>query len=189
VVLMIALIMLVAMTLAGLALMRSVDTSNLIAGNLAFQQAAANYGDVATKKAFDWLLPLSIADDGTLDMDDPGNGYASSIHDPDPAINESWDHFWINTLVPYGVKQAGFDSGTGNTAYYVIQRMCSVPNVPRGNPAPLNFCAKSTTTVTIPGKVVGVPEFTLSDQVLYRITSRITGPHNTVSYIQTIVAI
>jgi Tfp pilus assembly protein PilX len=37
-VLFIALIVLVAMTLAGIAIMRSVDTATLIAGNLAFKQ-------------------------------------------------------------------------------------------------------------------------------------------------------
>ena len=41
----IALIVLVAMSLAGIALMRSVDTANLIAGNLAFKNAIAFQGD------------------------------------------------------------------------------------------------------------------------------------------------
>lgn len=45
VVLFVALIILVAMTLAGIALMRSVDTNVLIAGNLAFRQGATMAGD------------------------------------------------------------------------------------------------------------------------------------------------
>jgi Tfp pilus assembly protein PilX len=45
VVLFIALIVLVAMSLAGIALMRSVDTNVLIAGNLAFRQGATMAGD------------------------------------------------------------------------------------------------------------------------------------------------
>jgi Tfp pilus assembly protein PilX len=40
-ILFIALIVLVAMSLAGIALMRSVDTNVLIAGNLAFRQSAS----------------------------------------------------------------------------------------------------------------------------------------------------
>ena len=47
VVLFISLIVLVAMTLAGVALVRSVDTTNLIAGNLAFKQGATLSGDAA----------------------------------------------------------------------------------------------------------------------------------------------
>ena len=46
VVLFIALIVLVAMSLAGIALMRSVDTGILIAGNLGFRQNATHVGDL-----------------------------------------------------------------------------------------------------------------------------------------------
>ena len=55
VVLIIALIALVIMTLAALAMIRSVDTSNLIAGNMAFQQAATHSGDSGIEAAITWL--------------------------------------------------------------------------------------------------------------------------------------
>ena len=55
VVLFIALIVLVAMTLAGLGMMRSVDTNNLIAGNLAFKNAATSAGDAAIEAARTWI--------------------------------------------------------------------------------------------------------------------------------------
>ena len=55
VVLFIALIILVAMTLAGIALMRSVDTNVLIAGNLAFRQATTLAGDWGIEEARSWL--------------------------------------------------------------------------------------------------------------------------------------
>jgi len=45
IVLPITLIVLVAMTLAGIALLRSIDTSSIIAGNLAFKQSATASGD------------------------------------------------------------------------------------------------------------------------------------------------
>jgi len=45
IVIFIALIALVVMMIAGLALMRSVDTGNLIAGNLAFRQRAVHSAD------------------------------------------------------------------------------------------------------------------------------------------------
>jgi Tfp pilus assembly protein PilX len=50
-ILFIALIVLVAMTLAGIALMRSVDTNVLIAGNLAFRQGATAAGDYGVEDA------------------------------------------------------------------------------------------------------------------------------------------
>ena len=55
VVLFIALIVLVAMTLAGIAVMRSVDTNVLIAGNLAFRNAATSAGDAGIEAARNWL--------------------------------------------------------------------------------------------------------------------------------------
>jgi len=45
VILFVALIVLVAMSLAGIALMRSVDTSVLVAGNLAYRQGATSVAD------------------------------------------------------------------------------------------------------------------------------------------------
>lgn len=51
VVLFFALIALVAMSLAAVALIRSVDTSTLIAGNLAFKQATKNSAEAGIEAA------------------------------------------------------------------------------------------------------------------------------------------
>jgi len=185
VVLMIALIMLVAMTLAGLALIRSVDTSNLIAGNLAFQQAAANYGDIGANTAFTYLQVSP-----NLNNDDLPNGYSSNIADPDRPSGQSWDNYWTTVLVPGGrVFSVGTDPVTGNTVSYAIQRMCSLPNLSPTSTTPLNYCAQSTVIVPVKGHVSGKQTYTMPAQVYYRITTRIAGPRHTVSYIQTIIAI
>jgi Tfp pilus assembly protein PilX len=63
-VLLIALIILVAMTLAGIGMMRSVDTGSLIAGNLAFKQATLNASDASTSAAFNALA--SVANSGPV---------------------------------------------------------------------------------------------------------------------------
>ena len=55
IVLLIALIILIAMTIAGIALLRSVDISNIIAGNLAFKQAATHAGDIGVERALAFL--------------------------------------------------------------------------------------------------------------------------------------
>lgn len=62
VVLLIALIILVAMTLAGIGMMRSVDTGSVIAGNLAFQQATMHANDAGTNRGFGTLV--SVANTG-----------------------------------------------------------------------------------------------------------------------------
>lgn len=59
VVLLITLIILVAMTLAGIGMMRSVDTGNIIAGNLAFRQATVNASDAGTAAGFNRLMSVA----------------------------------------------------------------------------------------------------------------------------------
>lgn len=185
VVLMIALIMLVAMTLAGLALVRSVDTTNIIAGNLAFQQAATNSGDTGTEAAVAWLQANNSGT--TLQTDILASGYAAAR--TDPAAGQSWDAFWTNVLVPAGqVVTLPQDAVTGNTVAYTIQRLCIQSGA---SSVPATGCAVLQTTGTSAGssKGAGVIALQYSSQVYYRITSRIAGPRNSVSYIQSIVAL
>lgn len=185
VILMISMIVLVALTLAGIALVRSVDTSNIIAGNLAFQQAAVNAGDVGTETAVTWLQN-NVAGN-TLQQSIPAQGYVASRQDP--AAGQSWETFWTNTLVPAGqVVTLAQDSSTGNTVSYTIQRMCAQV----GDPAvPLTDCSVLQTVGSSAGssKGSGVIALQYNSQVYYRITSRIVGPRNTVAYVQTIVAL
>ncbi|MHB1100204.1 MAG: pilus assembly PilX family protein, partial [Burkholderiales bacterium] len=56
VVLVIALIALVAMSLAGISLMRTVDTTNVISGNMAFNEAAIQMEDVGEEQAYNWII-------------------------------------------------------------------------------------------------------------------------------------
>ena len=74
VILVIALIVLVAMTLGGIAILRSVDSTTLIAGNLAFKQRALHSTDSGIVAARNWLS----ANQSALNNDDSANGYVSS---------------------------------------------------------------------------------------------------------------
>ena len=74
VVLIVALIMLIAMTLAALALVRSVDTTNIIAGNLSFQQAATHAGDRGVESAIAWVENNA----GLLSGNVPASGYVAN---------------------------------------------------------------------------------------------------------------
>src|SRR5450759_2125205 len=75
VVLFIALMALVAMSLAAVALIRSVDTNTIIAGNLAFKQAATAAADSGLESAITWLASTSIANASSLNADVTANGY------------------------------------------------------------------------------------------------------------------
>jgi type IV pilus assembly protein PilX len=185
VVLMMALIVLVAMTLAGIALVRSVDTSNIIAGNLAFKQAATNSGDTGIEAAAAWLAANSAA----LNNDALAQGYASSFL-PVLAANQTWDNYWSTVLAANNqVVNMPTDPATGNTVAYAIQRLCSAANIA---PTAINAgCASSQTSVNVASssKTAGTVALTAISQTVYRITARIQGPRNTLSYVQVIVAL
>jgi Tfp pilus assembly protein PilX len=182
--LLVALIMLIAMTLAGLALMRSVDTSNLIAGNMAFQQAAINSGDAGTETASAWLEANNTGN--TLWTSNLPQGYAANRQDP--SAGQTWDAFWSNVLVPAGQVITLAQDGAGNTVSYTIQRLCNSSGDPTSTGTD---CAVSQTAGTSTGssKGAGVIALNFSSAIYYRITSRIVGPRNTVSFIQAVVAL
>jgi Tfp pilus assembly protein PilX len=183
VVLMMALIVLVAMTLAGIALVRSVDTSNVIAGNLAFQQAATHAGDAGTEAAVNWLQANNTGT--TLYANIFGQGYAASRQDPAPS--QSWGDFWSAVLVPAGQVVALAPDAAGNTVSYTIQRLCNAT----GDPTSGVGCAvtQSVGAMASSSKTAGTVALLYASQIYYRVTTRIAGPRNTVSYVQTIVAL
>jgi Tfp pilus assembly protein PilX len=185
-VLFIALIVLVAMTLAGIAIMRSVDTATLIAGNLAFKQGTIQSSDNGIEDAYQWLL----ANRPTLWTTNLTRGYYSSRPGAEPNWNDPAT--WASA---YGVP--GPDAA-GNTVSYVIHRMCNCPDIPyNGNCAggAANQCALSIAVgAALPPAagdsfVVGAPGFLQDPQVYYRITVRTQGPRSTVSHVQSMVSI
>ena len=175
VVLVIALIVLVALTLAGVALIRSVDTTNLIAGNMSLHQSAIHAGERSTELAINWLQA-----NNSETLYKPAAGYRAVRQDPTAA---SWDAFWNDTLKTQAVSIAA--DAAGNTVAYVIHRLCEKEGAPRlancSRPAPDPEKAHYQS-----GEVN--PQAT-SKQVYYRITTRIAGPRHTVAYLQTIVAL
>jgi Tfp pilus assembly protein PilX len=184
IVLFITLIVLVAMTLAGIALVRSVSTTNLIAGNLAFQQGAVFAGDTGIENAIAWLDQNNTGT--TLHADNSGTGYSASRQDP--TSGQSWDDFWNNQLAAQAFPATPVADAAGNSVQYVIQRLCASA----GDPSAVGVnCATSPSTDASAGssKSAGGPSYSRSSSVYYRITSRIAGPRNTVSYVQAIVSL
>ncbi len=191
VVLMIALIVLVAMTLAGLGMIRSIDTGTMVAGNIGFREAAVASGDSGIEAARTWL----IANRNSLDSDQTGNGYYSTRQDSlDITGNLTQGGTdgvdWGGSDPTQPVK--AFDAGTaldstGSHVFYLIQRMCSIPGS-------INAPAQSCTTASISGigSSQSAPEYSsyglaVKNEVYYRVTSRVDGPKNTVSYVQAVI--
>ncbi|MDR0578806.1 MAG: hypothetical protein LBI87_15065 [Candidatus Accumulibacter sp.] len=183
-VLLIALIVLVAMTLSALALIRSVNTTNLIAGNLAFRESAVLAAERATESAVNWLVSAGRS---TLESDVTGEGYQAVRADP---ADGNWEAFWNNT--GSGAKKAALTTAgagsdaAGNTVSYVIHRLCDAT----GNPLSGINCSKPPRDGGGGSMVAGAPSAGLKNpQVYYRITARVVGPRNTVVYTQTTIAL
>lgn len=188
VVLFIALIALVTMSLAAVALIRSVDTSTIIAGNLAFRQAATTSGDGGLESAIAALdvINASTTKDPTTDLTHPFNvtsaatGYYSNA---DTALSLTADATWTSgskLVLPN-------PDSSGNTVRYVIQRMCRTPNSLLSE---ANCLLSDAETETSSKRVKPATEAggkTSSKPPLYRVTIRVTGPKNTISYIQAFV--
>lgn len=186
VVLILALIVLAAMTLAGIGLTRSVFTTNKIAGNLAFQQSARHAADAGIERAIAWLESVSV--ETLYDNGLPAGanlGYFASRQDP--AAGQSWEQFWNAVLVQSNRVNTLADEIGGNTVSFVIHRLCDGT----GNPTAGIGCNASPTLVGSEGssRGAGIPPPTIASQRYYRITVRVAGPRNTVSFVQSIVAI
>lgn len=194
VVLFFTLIALLAMSLAAVALIRSVDTSTMIAGNLAFKQSATASGDAGIDAAVTWMAGIEAANNAINVLNDPGHpfnvtdlatrpGYHSSA---DPALDLTADATWddVNNVL------VGTD-GSGNTVRYLIQRMCRNANQAVQNADCLFSGAledSSGQAIPLPQEVCdgdGCPVAGQTPQI--RITSRATGPKSTVSYVQAFV--
>lgn len=192
VMLLITLIMLVAMTLAAIALVRSVDTTNLVSGNMAFQQASFDAADVGTEQAIRYMYSvtgLNLTCDGTGAGAACVQGY-KSFHEPalePPQAGQTWESFWTAMKNGPGVVPlAGLPSGYSGA--FVVEAMCTAAG--QAN------CSTSTTTTTVTtpqGQDMGSQSrafntATNTTQVIYyRITTRVDGPRNSAGYVQALV--
>lgn len=180
VILIIALIVLVAMTLAAIGMTRSIDTVNLVAGNLGFKQSSLNAADKGIEAGFQWLI--SRAGTPALNDDAPGAGYFSSAADSDWYAASSWNNA--------AEVDAGATDAAGNRVWYYIHRMCTQPNTAyNGSNQQCALSMPSGAAGTGGSMAVDAIVFEGVPQSYYRITARAVGPKNTVSVVQSMVAI
>lgn len=217
VVLFLALIALLVMSLAAVALIRSVDTTTLIAGNLAFKQAATTSADAGIEAAISALSAMrdSAANSGkdvmmntahTFNITDLAArpGYFSYV---DPALNltdsatwnatnarkVTWDSVGVAKTDGSGVRAI---DNSGNTIQYIIQRMCRNNNVAvKGASGADADCLFAAAAVDTGGQQIkqisdiceGAGCIFGGQTPQVRVTVRVTGPKNTSSYVQAFV--
>jgi len=185
--LIIALIVLVAMTLAGIATMRSVDTATVMAGNIAFRQSALNAADQGIQAGYAVLrIPSPSSDltrDGSLWLV-PTAGYYSSA----PIAEPNWTDpaAWIDAVKLNG----GAQDAAGNVVSFIVQRLCTVPNCAVNAPCggQTNICGSTPGAAALArdgdDNFRVLPGMSALPQVHYRITARAVGPRNSVAIVQ-----
>lgn len=184
VVLIIALIVLIAMTLAGLALWRSVDATNVIAGNLAFKESTLMSADRGLQAALTWL----DSNRNALADNNLAQGYTANTLTTEPD--------WYTNSIWSNAVDAGTDAA-GNRVQYLIHRLCrstGAYNGEDGSGQP-NACSTSlskspVTNATIGSSLkIGASVYQTNPSVYYRITARVLGPRNTISVVQATVMV
>ena len=190
-VLFLALVSLVVMSLAAVALIRSVDTNSLITGNLAFRQNAtlsSAYGLEAVAQT------IGAQPYGYEEINDAGNGYYATCRtfdgnaaNPCGGENLTQDARWVpDTTSQMANNLTGVVNGVdlyGNTVQYIVERMCNQAGatIPGRCMTVTNLTDDGGVNCTEGGQKLCKNKF---DYPLYRITVRIAGPKNTISYVQ-----
>ena len=181
VVLFISLIVLVAMSFAGLALIRGVDTGNLVVSNLSFKQGAVQAGDEGIEAAVAWLHAHSME----LGVDKARSGYYSSFDaeiDPIKAFPKDSEAGWSGK--DSGASEPPADLGK-NQARYFVHRLCA-----KTGPAQDAQCVDYSGLAVNRGSrgTQGYqPAAATQRAVFYRITTQVKGPRNTVTVVQAVV--
>jgi len=194
VVLFIALIVLVAMSLAAVALTRSVDTANIVAGNQAFKQGALNATDVGVALAMDkFNSPAGALSDTATHTSAAANCYSAVTFTPAEMDFRGVPRLLLAPAAVQAPFLAAFDTtytacktnvtATGETVRYLIDRQCdSTMEAMAANNTNCNTVSTTTPARTDNDKHTG------SETVpLYRVTVRVDGPRHTASYSQTIL--
>ena len=178
----VALIAMVLLSLAAVALMRSVHTNTMVVGNLAFRQAATSLSSAAVEKAVYDLFPptRTIADPTNHDLARNYYAFRQAGEDANgvPAVLQG-----ANPPPAYpGGAQVVTDAATGNTVRYVIERMCIAASL--GKPAAPNECEMIPPKQPYAKEAQQKKGIPLPKIPYYRMTVRVDGPGNSVSFAQ-----
>lgn len=200
----VAITALALMTVAGLSLMRSVDTANQIAGNMAFKNAGVNASDLGVEAASVFLNNVVLL---TPDNNIP-NGCVRGVPaqvGPPPVPATKGDCRYSSSILAAdanGLPPINWDNTgnipittiDGNDFQFVVERLCTagVP-VTLGSPVKYNDstkarCALFKEEIKPPSKKIGVTSSPAElANVMYRVTVRVRGPRNTTTFVQSVI--
>jgi len=189
VVLFIALIAMVILSLAGVALMRSVDTSLGAAGNLAFRNSSLAPVNQAIEETIKAIFkttprPATTANDATmnyfvqLQAGESKNGVPALL---------AGDYYTMTTAYTgAGLLPPIVDAVSGTELRWIVERVCNFPAVTQ--PEIIGHCdilPPKVTTAGTDNKCAVPPCLTLPPIPVFRVTVRADIPNtNAVSYAQ-----
>ena len=177
----VALIAVVLMSLAAVALMRSVHTNTLVVGNIAFRQAAQAMAAAAVEKAvYEMFPPTAVIPD--LKVHNAARNYYASVQPNQDSMGVP--QLLQGNLGAYAgqIIRDSTDPVIAITARYVIERMC--------DDDALGLDATQKDCEMIPPKQSPAKETNLKKGIVlpripyYRMTVRVDGPGNSVAYSQ-----
>ena len=189
VVLFVALLVMVALAVAGVALMRSTDTATTVTGNLVLKQAASSAVDRGVERAINALWEAAPALDKTQHA--PAQNFYACIRGSAGgcmAANSVAPKIPDLLLDANGCSGPGLASGlianddAGNRSCYVIERMCLNP----GAAVAANCNLATGAFGADPGTEHYIGLIRPGD-AFYRVTVRVEGPRNTVTYAQAVL--
>lgn len=176
VVMFVALVVLIVMTLAGLAMLRQMSSGVSIAGNIAFKQGATAVADAGIEagRAF-------MTTNAATDINAPVSGYYATwgTNNIDPA-SADWEPMW--NAVPDTLVTAN------GSVRFIVQRLCSITGPSFGGAQQCSDAIpKSGGGGSKGGGSYGGTPIALMPAPFYRVTARVIGPRRTVSYTQVVM--
>ncbi len=199
VVLFVALIVMVAMAMAAIALVRSVGTANLVAGNQAFKQSALNATDLGIAAAmarFDTsVVGAALNTESATHSDSAASCYLSSTFRPNQLDTRGIPKLLLAPTTVQTPFTAAFDTtytianncqftnANGEIVRYIIDRQCDATTA---GSAPTNATCNVVSTST-PARTDDDLHTGSETVPLYRVTVRVDGPRNTISYAQVVL--
>ena len=180
VVMIFSLIILLILTIGAVALMRSMNTSLISAGNLAFHRDLVNQGEQAVSTVVAAFKTDNLPTTGGITTADVLTSNYSSVALPTNAqgvpnaLLLSTANFQATYTAPDLVG-----STPDVTMRYVVDRLCSVTG-----PASIPICVQSSGLPT-GGTANRNTAVTPPSATVYRLTVRVSGPRNTQTFLQT----
>ena len=181
VVMLFGLIALAIMLIGAAAMVSSMNTSMLNAGNLGFKRDMTNQADRAVAAAVDRLVTGALIAEATREGSLPTQNYSATIL---PTTAQGLPTNLVDSSTFGTVGTAANDitlTSQGVTMRYVIDRLCA-----NTGPATSDHCsmAPDASPRSGPASGLGSPQPAPKDQVLYRVSIQVTGPRNTQAFYQ-----